>query len=378
MVKTGHVRLLTTIGVTLVVAACGTSAGTPTPAATAAPTTASTAAPSESSAGSEEPSGSPAAVVLPAAEQTKIRWGQSGTPTSGALPFVAAIGAGLDKKYGLDIEFTPFNGGAPAAQAMLAGQSDVGDNSGGPVIASLATDTPLVMTYVTRSNLTDNLYGSANVKSADDLKGKSIAISSFGSQSHAGALLALKSLGLTDKDVTITQVGNDSARLAALQAGSVAASMNDAEKEQQLKDAGFNVLAKLTEVEGLGGVPTSTLTTTRTYADQNPNTVLLLTAMLLEGSVLMRKDPDMTAQSLSKLAEIPIEDAGRQVDEVLAGPWQPADGKCDPEVLEFTKSVLLAANPDLATIDPQPACTNEFLDKLNELGFQHSIGVPGY
>ncbi len=53
------------------------------------------------------------------------------------------------------------------------------------------------------------MYTQSAVKTAADLKGKSVAISSFGSQSHAGALLAVKSLGLATSDVTITQVGND-------------------------------------------------------------------------------------------------------------------------------------------------------------------------
>src|SRR6185436_4525022 len=164
----------------------------------------------------------------------------------------------------------------------VAGQVDVSDNSGGPVIASLATDVPLEMTFVTRSTLTDNLYTAKDVKTADDLKGKSIAISSFGSQSHAGALLALKKLGLTTDDVTITQVGNDSARLAALQGGSVAGSMNDS--------------TRAAEVEGLGGVPRTSMTVTKEFAQQNPNLVLALTAMYYEANLMWRENPELAAE----------------------------------------------------------------------------------
>ena len=75
-------------------------------------------------------------------------------------PPIYAECKGLPAKYGLEIEWLSFDGGSAAAQALLAEQVDVADNSGGPAIASLATDSPMIIAYVTRDNLTDNLYSS--------------------------------------------------------------------------------------------------------------------------------------------------------------------------------------------------------------------------
>lgn len=72
----------------------------------------------------------------------------------------------LGTKFGLNVEYTTFSSGSQVIQANIAGQLDASDNSAGPVVASLATDSPLVITFVSRYNLTDILVTAANVKSA--------------------------------------------------------------------------------------------------------------------------------------------------------------------------------------------------------------------
>ncbi|HET8570010.1 MAG TPA: ABC transporter substrate-binding protein [Candidatus Limnocylindria bacterium] len=323
-------------------------------------------------------SAAPGEIVFPKPEKTSVKIGLSGVATIGLLPQLVAKGLNLYKKYGLDVEFLSFSGAAQATQALVAGQVDVGDNSGGPVVASLATASPQQLVFITRHNLTDNMYGRKDIRSAADLKGKNVAISSFGSQSHAGALLALKSLGLTDKDVTIQPVGNDSARLAALKAGSVAASMQDSAIAQELTPLGFNILVELTKVQGIGGVPRTSLVVYPEFAEKYPNTVLAMVAAYLEGITEMRRQPDRAAEFLAKDAQLPLEQAKKQVEVELAAPWEPRDGRCDPVVMEFTRQVNLPSNPALANVDAAKACNNKFLDQLKAMGFQKKIGVPGY
>jgi NitT/TauT family transport system substrate-binding protein len=315
-------------------------------------------------------------VTLPAPELTSVRVAQSGVPTSGAMPSIMATCLGLYKKYGLDETDVVFQGAGPGLQAMIAGQVDVAMGSGGPTIASLATDFPTQIVFVTRSNINDDLFAQSDIKTGEALKGKSVAISSFGSQSHAGALLALKSLGLTPEDVTITQVGNDSARLAALQAGAVGASMQDFTREATLVDAGFTPLVKLREVNGLGGVPLTSLVVTPDFLAKNPNTVMALVAALEEGQVAWRTNPEKAYECLSTAAEESPEDAKDEIDQLLASPWSPLDGRCNNEIMEFTKSVLVATDPSLESVDASKACDNSVIDKLDSMGFLEQIGSP--
>jgi ABC-type nitrate/sulfonate/bicarbonate transport system substrate-binding protein len=371
--KTARRVLAPAVVMMLVLAACGTSAS---PSASEP----GASEPGASAPGGESAAPSSALAALPEPEITDIRLGNSGSPTANTMHTIIAECENLPEKYGLNIEWLSFDGGSAAAQALLAEQVDVADNSGGPAIASLATDSPMLIAYVTRDNLTDNMYAQEDIKSADDLRGGSVAISSFGSQSHAGALLALSVLGLTADDVTITQVGNDAARLAALQAGSVDASMNDATQEDELAGLGLNILVRLAdEVEaGQGGVPRTSLTFLRPFVEENPNTVLRLVAMYTEANHIWREDPARAAECLADAAEIPLEDAQAEVDAVLTEPWRPFDGTCDPVVMDFARQTLLPENPQMADVNPADACTNEFVEKLADLGFQAEIGIPGY
>ncbi len=354
-------RLVAPLVAVLVVTAC--SAGTP---ATSSPTAvAPSAAPSSG------------VITLPKPEKTSVKIGASGVPTIGLLPQLVARAEGIFKKYGMEVEYVHFNGAGPALQALVAGQVDVGD-FGTAVVSSLATSSPLLTVFVVRDNLTDSLYGGKDVKTAADLKGKNIAISSFGSQSHAGALLSLRKLGLTDKEVTITPIGNDTARLAALRAGSVAASMQDGALQKDLTAQGFNVIVDLTKVEGLGGTPRTGLVISPEFKQKYPNTVLALTAAYLEGMVQMRKSAERDAEILAEAAKLKPDEAKQQVTTELAAPWTPRDGKCDPKVMDFTKQVLLPSNPTLANVDASKACDNSFLDRLASLGLQKQLGLPGY
>jgi len=343
----------------------------------ASPSTADESTPASSGA---EASQDLSEAGLPVPEISSLSIAKSGSPTANTMHTIWAECEGLPAKYGFEIEWPAFDGGSAAAQALLADQVEVADNSGGPAIASLATDSPMIIAYVTRDNVTDNLYAQEGIETADDLRGGSIAISSFGSQSHASAILALDVLGLTTDDVTITQVGNDAARLAALQAGSVTGSMNDATQEDELAGLGLNILVRLAEevAPGEGGVPRTSLTFLRPFVEENPNTVLSLVAMYTEANWAWMQDAERSAECLAEAAEISLEEAQAEVDAVLTEPWNPFDGTCDPIVMEFAKQTLLPENPDLADVDPADACTNEFVEQLAEMGFQAELGIDGY
>jgi NitT/TauT family transport system substrate-binding protein len=358
-------RRLALLGaVAVLVAACGGG----TPAASVSPAVTATAAGTSASGD----------IVFPKPEKSSVKIAVSGLATIGGLPEHFMVGTGINKKYGVDVEYIEFGSAANAAQALIAGQTDLQVGSGGPVVASLATGSPQQLVFVTRHNLTDNLYTQKNITSAADLKGKSIAISSFGSQSHAGALLSLRALGLTDKDVTLTTVGNDVARIAALKAGSVAGSMQDYAIQADLTAQGFNVLVRLSDVKVPGGVPVLSIIVPVDFGKKYPNTTLALVASYLEAITVMRQQPAKAAEIMAPILNITVEAARKQVDTELANTWEPRDGRCDSAVMEFVKQVNLPSNPGLAAVDPQKGCTNEFLDKLKTMGFQKKLGIPGY
>ncbi len=62
-------------------------------------------------------------------------------------------------------------------------------------------------------------FTAPGVKTAADLKGGIVGVSTFGSESDSTVTLALERLGLTRADVTLKEYGGGHARLAALKSG---------------------------------------------------------------------------------------------------------------------------------------------------------------
>ena len=338
-----------------------------------------TAAPSSSPVASVAASGSPSGnIVLPKPEKTDIVLGFSAisSPSTGDLvrasnPF---------KKYGLNVTFQVFNGAAAAMQALLAGQVDVSDNSEGPVLATVPTSSPTQYVMITRANDSDILYSQASIKTAADLKGKTIAVSSFGSNSYAGAIYALKALGLTDKDVTITAVGNDTQRLAALKSGAVSASIQDNTREKELNGLGYNSLVRLADIKPAFGQPGASLVAPVDFIKKYPNTTLAIVAGYMEANWMMQtaKPADLVPymkQTYDKMTDAELIDA---ITLAQQEPWTPKDGQCRAEDVQFGWQIAQVANPALKDIDPLKICNNDFVNKLKDLGLQKKLGIPGY
>lgn len=318
-------------------------------------------------------------IKFPMPEKTSVSLAASGKATIGLLPFLTADKLGIWKKFGVDVKVHEFEGDAQALQALLAGQADVGGTSGGPALSSLTTSKPLTFTFVARDNLTDVLLSRPDIPDAAALKGKSVAISSFGSQSNAGAVLSVTGIGLKRDDVTFTPVGDDTARLAALESGAVGAAIQDDIKTKQMTAKGYHALFELNTLPSDKGFIRDGLDVPVAFMKENPNTTLALTAAMLEATTEMVKPErlDDVAQAWAADSGEPLAQAKDEIKTELADDnYRPLSGFCTPALLTFMKSLMVQTNPKLKTVDPKQACTNEYLQKLDQMGFQKAIGAP--
>jgi ABC-type nitrate/sulfonate/bicarbonate transport system substrate-binding protein len=87
----------------------------------------------------------------------------------------------------------------------------------------------------------------SGINSLADLKGKKIGVQDTTGVNYAQALLVVQKAGLTAKDVDIIAVGGQSARLPALVAGRVDATMLSHAAELQLAPKGFKTLFDYTK-----------------------------------------------------------------------------------------------------------------------------------
>jgi ABC-type nitrate/sulfonate/bicarbonate transport system substrate-binding protein len=340
-----------------VIAACGGGGTT----ATASPTTAASAAPTA------------AAGELPKPEVTTLRVGIStpNEPVQFAEKLADALG--IYQKYGFtSVTVTGFEGDGKALQALVAGQLDFMVGGASTAISSQTTDTPVIIIAMNSTKLTDGLWCGATIKTKEDVKGKSVAISTFGGTSHGSALLLLKGLGYTEKDATITQVGGQSARIAALKGGSVACAVVDMSEEANMKAQGFNVLFDETKSDLQWG--RSGLMTTAAFLKKNPNAVLVVAAATLEAQQKLFTDPDSSAKEFAKFAQLKDADALNSVKAFAT--YGSRTMTFTEDALKLPQQVLATQNPAMGTVDLKKVYDLSFLQKLKDNGFNKKVGVP--
>lgn len=354
--------IVATIGLALLTGACGGGSTGGSAGTSAAPSVAASAAGS----GAADPN------VLPKPELSTVRIG-IGAPNE-PVQFAATLAKylGIYEKYGLSVEITGFEGEGKALQALVAGKLDMFVGGASTTINSILTDTPVNIVAMNSTVLTDGLFCTKDIKTAADVKGKSLAIGSFGATAHGSALLMLKGIGLTAKDVTITQIGNEGTRIAALKGGSVGCAVIDMGQESTLKQFNFNIVFDLSKAKlqwGRSGLEART-----DFIAKNPNTVLVVVAATLLAQNSIWTDTPTATAKFAEFAQLKPEAAATAINSFLT--YGSRSMRFSADAFSAPREVLSVVNPAVANVDVTKAFDLRFLDKLRDSGFYAKNKIP--
>jgi ABC-type nitrate/sulfonate/bicarbonate transport system substrate-binding protein len=344
------------IAAILVIGAC--SGGSTTGGATTAP--------SAAKSGPADPN------ALPKPELTKIRLGLS-TPTE-PVQFAEKLAdyLGYYQKFGLTAEITGFEGDGKALQALIAGQLDMYVGGASTAITTVTTDTPTKVVAMNSTTLDDGLFCTSAIKTAADVKGKTIAISTFGGTSHGSAILLLKGLNLTPKDVTITQVGGEGTRIAALKGGSVGCAVAGISQKGALTPLGLNVVFDLSTAKLQWG--RSGLMARTDFIAKNPNTVLVVVAAALEAQNSIWTDTATATAKFVDWAQVKPDAADNVMKDFLT--YGSRSMTFTADAFTAPRDVLAAVNPAVKDVDVTKAFDLSYLTKLKDIGFYQKNSIP--
>ncbi|HWP60307.1 MAG TPA: ABC transporter substrate-binding protein [Candidatus Acidoferrales bacterium] len=156
------------------------------------------------------------------AAQEKIRISYSSSDTINSI-WTIADDAGFYKKHGLDAEVVYIGSTTIGVAAIVSQDVQIGNAAGSGVANAAVRGADVVSVGCFINVLAYELVVLDSIKSPEDLKGKSIGISRFGSASDVAARELLKGLGLRPmEDVKILQVGGASERAAGFSRGVIA------------------------------------------------------------------------------------------------------------------------------------------------------------
>ena len=191
--------------------------------------------------------------------------------------------AGLFKKHGLDAEVIFFRGGQMATQALVAGDPPI-VNIGTVVQAGLQGH-DVVLIASSESAYNYSVVAKPGISKLEQLKGKRLGVSGFGSASHNASLILFKKFNLEpNKDVAVVVAGPTMERLAAVDAGRIDATILTPSEMPRARKQGlvevYDMLDLGIEVQGNG------FATSRSFIRSNQETVVS-GAQGLRGSAIL-------------------------------------------------------------------------------------------
>jgi NitT/TauT family transport system substrate-binding protein len=164
------------------------------------------------------------------------------------LSLWVAKDAGYFDEQGLDVRMLLIRGGSLAVQLLVTGQSPVGLIGGtSAAYAYMQGNKDVVVISRLQNVMAYTLGAKPEIQKPEDIKGKKLAVSRFGSTSDFVAEYALKHLGLKKSDVTMIQIGLESDRLIAMQRGDISLSVFSPIITPVVKKAGMRILLDLEE-----------------------------------------------------------------------------------------------------------------------------------
>jgi ABC-type nitrate/sulfonate/bicarbonate transport system substrate-binding protein len=166
-------------------------------------------------------------------------------PVNTVLAWWTAQAAGFYADQGLKVDIVNMNGGSRGAQEVEAGRLDVMHVGLSSVVKLNRAGGDLRLIGSLSNVIRFTFFSGPGVKTAADLKGGVVGVSTFGSESDSTVTLALQRLGLARSDVTLKEYGGGPRRLAAVKSGEIKATTLNEPFTSLAREQGVNVMVDL-------------------------------------------------------------------------------------------------------------------------------------
>jgi ABC-type nitrate/sulfonate/bicarbonate transport system substrate-binding protein len=150
--------------------------------------------------------------------QTTLRLGKAQANQFAFVPADVGVDTGIFKKHGIDVEISSFTGDAKEMQALAAGSLDIA-LGGGPAIATIVKGVPMKAVAAEAdapNTIMLAVLKDGPIQSIDDLKGRTVSVSTAGSLTYWLTQQLSRAEGWGDDGIKIAPLGSSETQIAAL------------------------------------------------------------------------------------------------------------------------------------------------------------------
>lgn len=303
-----------------------------------------------------------------AAAPSKLVIGYAST-TPRLMPLWVARDQGFFAKYGIESEPVLLRSGATLVTGMASGDIQIGRTAGAAVLSAVAAghDIKMLATFSSRNSY--DVVARPNIKKAEDLRGKKLAINSVGGGTWIGAMLWLEYFGIDPQrdQILLQSVGDQGVQSQALESGVVDVVFVDSVYSKLLKQKGMNILAESSELKQ-PLVSQSTIVP-HVFLRQYPDIAEGYLKSEIEGiafAVAPKNKPLVIKTLMRRLRVDAVAAEERYVDMLRGVDRKPL---ASTEGMRNLQRLLKPRNPKIGEVKVEDVVDNRIMRKLDESGF---------
>ena len=274
--------------------------------------------------------------------------------------------AKIFEKYGLDVDPVAVAGSGIASKALISGSVLISPIATPTVMTAVLAGSDMVILAHTMPGVIQSLMVRPEIKRDEDLKGKTIGVTTFGSLTDFLVKYLARQKGLNpDKDFALLQIGTDSDRFVALQQGRIQGATLSHPNFIFAQRAGFHVLWDFfRDVD----YPWSEIATTRTQIKQDRDLVMRYMRAHVEGIARFKQEPDLAKKVIKKMLRLDDDSLAQESWELfakhrIAAPYPNIKG------MKTSYEYVAATRPDVYKHKPEEFIDSSFVEELDKSGF---------
>jgi NitT/TauT family transport system substrate-binding protein len=308
------------------------------------------------------------AVSSPVAAATKLIVGYAAI-NARVSPLWIAEEQGYLKKYDLQVEQVYLRGAPTLVAGLASGDIQLGRSGGSATLAAIGAghDFKIVATFSSRN--TYDFIARPNIKRAEELRGKRIALTSIGGTTWMGVLLWLEHFGLEPQrdNILLQVVGDQNVQMQAVDTGIADAAALDGVWSKRLKQKGFTILGEYSDLQQR--IVGQAMIVPHTFLNQRPDIVENYLKAEIEALAfaLAPKNKPAVLKTIMKRLKTDAAGAEEGYLDLLKGvdrkPFPSLDG------LRNVQRMLKSRTPKIGEIKTEEVIDNRIMRKLDESGF---------
>jgi NitT/TauT family transport system substrate-binding protein len=264
----------------------------------------------------------------------------------------------------------PVSGGSRAVPALTSGSVQFCVMAGGPAANAVLAGADLVVVGSLLDTYAYNFVAADSIKTAADLKGKAVGVSTPGSASAVAMDIALERLGLRPGDVTVLALGDYRQRFSAMEAGYIAGSIFDYPDAEIARQHGLRTLLDMTPLE----LPTLqiALVTTRAYLTAHRATVLQFVKAISHALAAIRHDRAGGIAALARHTGLDAREYAAVLDRTYTAVFQERLKSTPAISLDAARAALAEAarnHPKASPNGPEDLADLSIVEELTQSGF---------